>query len=45
MKKLIVAVLIIFAAGIVLSSCQSARGPKCPGMYSKVQKIEQQKPM
>jgi len=43
MKKLVVAVLIILSAGIVLSSCQSNRGPKCPGMYSKVQKTELQK--
>jgi predicted metal-binding protein len=45
MKKLGIAVLILFATAIVLSSCQSARGPKCPGMYSKIQKTEQQKPM
>ena len=45
MKKLVLAVLLIFATGIILSSCQSSRGPKCPGMYSKIQKSEQQKPM
>jgi len=45
MKKLIVAVLIILSTGIILSSCQSSRGPRCPGMYSKVQNTQLQKQM
>jgi len=45
MKKLVLAMLLLFAAGIVLSSCGSSRGPKCPGMYSKTQNVEYQKKM
>jgi hypothetical protein len=45
MKKLIMAMLLLFAVGIVMSSCKSSRGPKCPGMYSKTQNVEIQKKM
>jgi hypothetical protein len=45
MRKLVIALLLTFAMGLVLSSCSSSRGPKCPGMYSKVKNVEQQKNM
>jgi len=45
MKKLVIALLFIFVAGLVLSSCSSSRGPKCPAMYSKAKTIDHQKRM
>ena len=45
MKKIVLILAMIFATAIFLSSCSSQRGPKCPGMYSKVQNVEQQKAM
>jgi len=43
MKKIAVFTLLFISTVIILSSCQS-RGPKCPGMYSSVEKVNLQKP-
>lgn len=44
MKKLAIIALVFMATVFMLSSCQS-HGPKCPGMYSQANDIEQIQPL